>query len=57
MNLNDAIHAACHKFGYPHRVSPYTGLVCIGQTYRNYERIGVTSPVLGHQARPRMQTP
>lgn len=57
MKLSDAIHEACHKFGYPHRISPYTGLCCIGQSYRIRKRIGVTSALVAHQGPRPMQTP
>lgn len=38
MKLSDAIRLACIKYNYPYRISPYTGLVCVGQRTNNSHR-------------------
>lgn len=38
VRLSEAIRQACIKYGYPFRVSPYTGLVCVGQRTNGHKR-------------------
>jgi hypothetical protein len=38
MKLSEAIRQACDKYGYPYRISPYTGLCCVGQRTNNSHR-------------------
>lgn len=38
MKLSEAIRQACVKYHYPYRISPYTGLVCVGQRTNNSRR-------------------